>query len=72
MVNYENRNKMREMTEENFHDCVDALMVMVLTPKINEFLKANDPKGLEQAVKALRAAHKPMMNEIFRSLECPQ
>jgi hypothetical protein len=33
----------------------DALNVMVHTPHIREYLKANDPKALEQAEKALDA-----------------
>lgn len=31
-----------------------ALAVMVLDPKIRAFLEINDPKALEQALKALR------------------
>ena len=32
---------------------VDALSIIVLTPKINSWLKENDPKALERATKAL-------------------
>lgn len=36
---------------------VAALAVMVLDPKIREWLKANDPMALEQAIRALRGVN---------------
>ena len=35
---------------------VAALAVMILDPKIHDFLETNDPKALEQAQEALKAA----------------
>lgn len=35
---------------------IAALAVLVLTPKTRDHLEANDPKGLEQALDALKAA----------------
>ncbi len=35
---------------------IAALAVLVLTPKTRDHLEANDPKGLEQAFEALKAA----------------
>jgi ABC-type sugar transport system substrate-binding protein len=34
-----------------------ALAVMTVNPKIRAFLEANDPKALEQAERALKAAN---------------
>jgi hypothetical protein len=37
-----------------------ALAVMVLDPKIREWLRLHDPKALEQAIRALRGVDFPL------------
>ena len=40
----------------------DALLVMILNPRLRAYIKANDPKALEQAVEALNHESDALLN----------